>query len=210
MARRFRRRSRFRRRRRRFGRRRRMRRRRVVLDPEWKNLDVGPVTFPVPNTIGIFTQLTDIDQGITALTRIGRQVVITNVSATMQFTGGPTLVNGMYIKMWLVRDSVPAGVQFGLADLLTGMPPDVFSFRNLSLTRRLKVLWTKTIRFDAALPSRIVRMNRRLKNPVRYQGTGTGIADVETGALAFVFLSNQGVAAELPMLTLATRVRFVG
>ena len=213
MPRRFNRRSRFRRNRRpRFRRRRaRMRRRRrVVLDPERKDRTLEVVSTDINNTTGLFVQLSNIDQGITSSDRIGRQCILVSFHASMQITGGPTLVNGIVVRILLVLDKTPAGVQWTLPDLFDSPGIAFVSSRNLSLTRRLSILWSRTVRFDAALPSRLVRINKRFRIPVRYQGTGGGITDIESNGLTLLFVSNQGLVAESPLVTAHLRTRFVG
>lgn len=197
-----------RRRPRRRRRRGRMVRRRLVMDPERKDVTTTLV-IPIPN-IGAFFSLTDIDQGVTTTSRIGRQAVITGVNATMEFTGGATLIQGLRVRIMLVLDKTPAGAQFSVQNMFADAALPTVSLRNLDQTRRLRVLWSKLIRFDAGLPSRNVTLNKNLRVTTRYAGTGAGINNVISNGLTLFIISNVAILAEQPVMAISVRTRFVG
>lgn len=207
----FRRRVRRRRRRRaRRPRRRTFRRmRHVRMDPEQKSITIAQASLPIA-LVGLFAQPTIIDQGVDSDNRIGRKAVFTQFDASFLINSAATPLNGTVVKIWLIHDKTPNGVQFPLADFLASPGLPHISHRNLNKTNRLRVLWSKTISWNALLPSRRVVLHKRLRVTTTYQGTGNGITDITTGGITLLLVSNRAVLANMPLVDVSQRIRFVG
>ncbi len=208
------RRRRTRRPRRRFRGRRMMRRtRRVALDPERKDYDLG-FAAQLIDTFGVARSLnTDIAQGITETQRIGNQVLMTSILVKYHVTVGASTANSL-LRVALVWFKQPAGSVFAINQLWTdvGTLGATIAPRTLNTALKFKVLWsrTHTLSLDQSNIQRTMFMRMRRKS--RYSGAAGSVAQQQTGGLYWVSISNIPVAAgaDLPIITIRSRLRFVG
>jgi len=151
--------------------------------------------------------LNGIAQGLTPITRNGRQVRIRNVyirgSVEPAFAGSGTS-DATFCTAWLIWDKNPRGATLTANDFLQygdGAGHPSTTFMNMSNSDRFVILkresWTlgpaskggasnymgdpTTGKIDWALDVDLV---------TTYQGTGAGIAAVEAGGLVFAFCSD--------------------
>ncbi len=195
-------------RRRRRGGRRFVRRQGPALDPEKKTAEF--VATVAPDTTGIVSFVNGVALGSSPNERIGLQQM--NVSNFCRYRilidAGTT---SQIVRVALVLDLQPRGTLPPLMDIwiLATSNFGVLSGRNIQLALRYKVLWSRTHILD--LQHQIIE--RQVVKPLhfktRYGAAGGAIADVTTGALYFVCISDQ-LGGTVPEVRFFCRTRFVG
>ncbi len=197
-------------------RRRMIRRRRLTLPVERKFLDtVIQGTFPADAANVAPFLLNTAPQGIDAQSRQGfmSTAVSLFLNLTMTVTGGSAAQN---YRVILVIDNSPQGVELTTQDFLENSNPVpaaivvVQSLRNLSNTRRARVIMDR--RFTTTNARNNVRLQKfmNFRIQTRYVGVGSAIINVDSGALWLFFISDQFIAGSPPAFALQARVRFVG
>lgn len=211
MPRRFNRRSRSRRpRRRRFVRRRGRprRRRRLMLDPEQKFLD--NFVEHLPTQAGVITFLNGSPQGIDANTRMGIQQLNTSLYLKYQCLIDPAVNVPTTIRVAIVLELRPVAQLPNIDQIWTANNTAfaAISSRALDTALKFKILYQKTIVLDLANQLKKFTWFRKLNLVTRYATPNGGIADVTSGALYFVSISDN--ANNPPQVRWQCRTRFVG
>ncbi len=207
------------RRRRRRGRRARrrpraMRRtRRVALDPERKTVDVT-ISFNPENGGDIFL-LNGVVQGAADEDRIGNQQL--NLSLGVNFIITNNLAAGApnnVTRMALMWDMQPQGALPAVADIWThvGSSSVVVGHRIIPHALRFKTLWTRTVMttVNGSGVQKRFKMFKTFRVKTRYSAGGSGIGNIQSGALLLVVAAEQATAGDRPSLLFASRVRYVG
>ncbi len=205
------RRSRRPRRRRRFRGRRMMRRtRRVVLDPERHAVDINSVAQTI-NQVGNVSFINGAPQGIDLQTRIGMQQLNTGMSLTYTVTLAAGAQDNSVVRIAVILYKQQRGLNLPLADVWessgTSLAP--ISKRVLENGLIFRMVWSRTLKLDAAHQVFSGAMNKSFRLKTRYVNNGGAAGDCGTGGLWFVAIFDSG-AAPLPNINFASRVRFVG
>ncbi len=165
-------------------------------DAELKFHDVSVTDATIASVMTI-NNLTIIPQDTTESTRIGRKIVIRKIhwkySMTLPVAVGAGSTSDI-VKVMLVLDQQTNGAAFAATDLIE---TDIWSaFRNLSNSKRFRVLYSKNIQFKAggATPSgaahvfsedmKYVVGNKTCNIPIEYDNTA------QTGAIGTVRSNN--------------------
>ncbi len=211
---RFRRRTRFRRRRRRRGRRsfgrRRFRRRRMVLDPERKLLSVAVQHSPT-NT-GLVTLINGSPQGIDLSDRQGMQDLCTSVMVKYEVVQNPIGAIPTLVRVAVILDRQPTGALPSVGQIWQGVGGAfaVLGSRVLEEALRFRVLWSRTHRVDIGDQARWHMVFKNIRNKTRYSTGNGNIADIVSGAIYFVSVSDQPAGTTVPIVLFFSTIRFVG
>lgn len=202
-----RRRSRRPRRRRRFRGRRMRRTRRLVLDPERKVGDINQSQ--ESSDQGLINFVNNIAGGNENTQRIGIQHVNLSslLTANVDINGGIVPTN---VKCWLVWDKSPNGLQMTFAQLLQSVGAATTSARNLQFSLRFRVLWSRSITLDIFNQNKRFKVFKRMRLKSRWLSPVNGIANLQTGALYFLHISDIDALDNPPIVDFSHRLRFVG
>lgn len=195
-------------RRRRRPRRRMRRTRRVTLDPERKFMDNLGENVAV-HTLGFIILLNDIQGGSTLRERIGIQQINMSSFLTINMRIGAAAVP-VTLKFWLVFDNQPNGALLTLGTLLQADLSPTVSPRNLFESLRLKVLWSRKYQVDPFNQNRKFSIVKSMRKKTRWNGAAAGIANLRSGALYLVAVSDILAANNPPEIDFYHRLRFVG
>lgn len=174
-----------------------------LLNVEYKNIDTSVSL--VPDTTAVSSVLINsVGQGDDRTNRDGRSIRIKYITAKLTIT----LVEDFNIvRLILVCDrEAENGVALDSKFLQFN---SVNSLYNIDGTKRFKVLYDKIFSMDKDKSNQIhIKFNKRLGTKVKYQGTSTGIANIETNAYYLLAVSN-ATFGTAPGIVGYTRVRFV-
>lgn len=156
-----------------------------------------------------------INEGTSVSQRIGRKVCIKSV----QIRGSLWMNNGSPIaagaRLMLVWDKQANGVLATVPEII-GAVGDPYAFMNLDNRERFVVLMDKQYTFFAAGTSGVAPVVANIKKyknlpPTSYtiyDGTGAGIADISTGALLMVLVSDAQNGLSVCTPDLRMRIRY--
>lgn len=181
---------------------------------EWKFNDIAVNNtnqFTTANAYG----LNLIAQGTDANQRIGRDITMKRITWRMQLVraSGGTASTAQY-RIMLVYDKQTNGVAATYNDVTVSQGNVVYSaLQPINLNWRERFVVLKDYhgvlsQFDDTGMSKIIKGNWKGSLPVRYQGAGGTIADVNTGALYLMVVNDQATGAGMAF-TFITRVRYV-
>lgn len=147
-------------------------------------------------------------QGTDVENRIGRIVSLKAMELRLRFVIN-NAATASAVRCILVYDKQPNGAAFPLGSLLAPGPTIPFDgVRNLDYRDRFIVLrdWTVSLSINGDRIKNIHKYVKMALKPV-YDNSNTGtISDIQTGALYFVMVSNEGT--NFPAVTYSLRVRF--
>ncbi len=193
--------------------RRRRRRRMPVMDPERKFLDTIPQPFPTPiNNVGSVFLMNGIAEGTSQRERIGLQFL--SLSLLMKYRLTNVGVLPTITRVALILFKQPAGVALTLNQVWnqngTDLAPN--APRSLPHAFKYRILWTRVHRMDPlTIPVVSRTFMKKFRIKTRFAAATGGVADIVTGSLWFIAISDQpAAAATQPELIFANRVRFVG
>lgn len=193
---------------------------------EKKVIDLGVAGFAA-DTTGTVTLLNSCDEGSGPSARVGRVISMRSVQMRGSVRPVDTMVTGAncidvsYVRVLIVYDRQPNGAAPTVANILSASNPA--SFQNLDFRDRFKVISdehfivgprvmdttaTQAIAVEGGVSGRVINLYKDLQGlKTVFDGTGGGIADINTGALFQVTIGSQaaGVGANV---VVATRVRF--
>lgn len=162
--------------------------------------------------------LTSVAQGSGESTHLGRTMYMTSfhmkgefVLAAAESGGAPQ--NDVVTRYVVVLDTDTKGTEVVAGDVMdTGQATDVYAFRNLQHTSRLKVLADKCFimrpyvvnegspnLFAHGATRRKFQFNIKFKRPIRvlFSGTAAVVGDIVDNSLHFVCISNGGSAVSV-------------
>ncbi len=158
-----------------------------------------------------------IAQGLTAITRIGRRIIVRSLHWHINLTLGnqtdPTKTSDV-VRIILYVDRQANGATIAVLDFLESAT--FLSFRNLSNSKRFRVLMDKSFIMQASAfagngtandSGRVVKQhhfNTRLNLKVEYSAGGGAITELESNNIGVLAISEAG----LTTLTSKIRVRF--
>lgn len=190
--------------------------------PELKYKDLN-ASGAVPGN-GTFTLLNGLTLGTSAVTRIGRQIVIKSIHMKFDITGayfsvGPTLPSTMCRAM-IIFDSQPNGTTPNVSDLLEDTTTGLQALASTALrySGRFKILYDKRWVVNNNLAATTTATWSQIFDEVylkvnlkcNYANTSNGdVTDIDTGALWLFLTSDSGATANNPDVLLYNRIRFV-
>lgn len=180
------------------------------LNPEFKFLDTV-VTATAVSTTAVITQLTNLAQGDTDITRDGAQIRISAIRVNGFVVIEPTSVTTMF-RLMLVLDNQTNGAIYTSAQLLADDTAGdaIASPLNLDNKFRFRILWDQVINLVAGAENSIehfsyFKMMPNLK--IRYSANAGDITDLASKSLSLFMISNDAVTT--PSTTFNVRVRFL-
>jgi len=173
---------------------------------------------PLSNSTGSVTLINGVATGTDYTDRVGRKIIIKSIYIRMTAypytTGTIDNTKGECLRLMLVMDTQPNGALAAVADILNGSG-DVNAPMNLNNRDRFKVLYDKQIGFPSFTTTsgalvngspmlKPIKIYKKCNLEVIFNGTGSTIGSIQTGALLVLQLS-----AHAAIETLYTaRVRF--
>lgn len=171
---------------------------------EKKYFDVAVASYSCSADAPARTLLNGMDQGSTALTRIGNKINMDSIQVKgLIMPGQDTVTDPTHVRIMIVYDKQPNGAVWGVTDLLTSSSSN--SFRNMAYQSRFKVIYDKTFAmggfiqdvvnhaYDSNSCVRSINIYKKLPADARnsqYTGAGAGIATINTGSLYMLTISN--------------------
>ena len=182
---------------------------------EKKYVDTASATY-VCDTTGTVTCLNLCNEGTGVSQRVGRKICMKSVQVRGIVDPVDGATNACNARIMLVWDKQVNGVIATIAEILSAATSN--SFMNLDNRERFVVIMDKQVSVGAfnnttgyAQSPTVHTINKYKKLPMGsftiYDGTGAGIADINTGALYLVTIGNQ-VAGEGARFVGACRVRY--
>ncbi len=156
--------------------------------------------------------LSAVAQGTTESEHLGRTMYITSIHLKGAFLrnlaeGGTTPQGDYHVRFLIVLDTDTKGVELDADDVMDiGQTADIFAFRNLQHTSRLKVLADRqyvirpwmvnegaTNAFANSEARRTFKFNHKFKKPMRvlFSGTTAVVGSVVDNSLHFVVISSE-------------------
>lgn len=170
--------------------------------PEIKHYDIvgqGGSLAANPAGWSLFYLTAGIQQGLTAVTRVGNSIRINSVGVDFVVSrnaSGNTVqrVRAMLVYMPQTFNSAPdAAEMFDYTNHFT--PP-----RNLDYMKYYRILWDRTIVLDSAVHNaRTIKFHRKCFFKARYTANGGSFTSQDMGGLYMVFYSDQ--ASNTPALS---------
>ncbi len=180
-----------------------------MINVEYKILDSTFSLAAVADSIGI-TQLTNLSQGDTTITRDGSQIKITSAYLTLAFKMNASATNTL-IRCMLVHDKQTNQAIYVGADLLNDATvggDNVMSPLNIDNKRRFHVLMDKVFSVSAgAQQTHFIKFYKKLNIPIRYDANVGDITDLTSSSLSLVTVSSE--VTNDPTITGKVRLRFV-
>ncbi len=184
-----------------------------MMNVEYKCLDVSPATFAAPDGPGRITQLTNIAQGDTAVTRDGNQIKLTaiNFKAIITCNVSATTI-GSTINCYLIEDRQTNGAIYASADLLASVvnTTSLVTPLNIDNKFRFRVLkrWIVHVNNEGH-PRQTIKYYHQFGNQMklRFDSNNGDITDLTSRSLSFLAIGNEAVNE--PTVTMFSRLRFV-
>lgn len=180
---------------------------------EHKQLDVSSLALSVVDGVGIQTQLTNLTQGDTNITREGNQITAESIYIKLMFHIAAA-ASSSQIRCLLVHDKQSNGAAFATTDLLESVTNirSLITPRNLDNIKRFQVLYDKIIVLNQNVASaisttRFIKIYKKLGINLRYDGNAGDITDLTQSALSLLFISNE--ATNEPTVDVDSRIRFI-
>lgn len=174
-----------------------------LLNVEYKNID-NSISMTPDVSASTSMLLNSVAQGDDRTNRDGRSVRFRYMTMKLQLHISTT---STITRLIIVNDrEAENGVALD-TKLLTSN--SITSLYNIDSTRRFKVLFDRTFSMDEDNKSDIfIKFNKRMFSKTKYNGTSTGISNIETNAYYLYAVSNAafGVA---PVISGVVRLRFV-
>ena len=180
---------------------------RRLLNIEIKNHDVQQTTVNL-GTVPIITQLTNIPQGDTTITRDGAQCKMIGVDFNYMIQGN-TASTIQNVRIMLVVDKQTNQAIYLHTDLLEDITvsDNMITPRNLDNKHRFQVLYDRNHSLGTDSTSVVVRKYIKKDLLLRYDASTPSIADLTQNSLSLVQWQNDG--GNLPSITSFIRIRFV-
>lgn len=187
---------------------------------ELKTVDVsGTNTTPISTTTGTVSLINGVATGTDYTNRVGRKIILKSLLLRIMFnpvvTGTVDATLGDNVRLICVLDMQPNGVVISGSDLLlnTGSPTDPLNLNNRD---RFKIIWDKMISFPSyktttgslttgSPTAKCMKLYKKMSQEVIFNGTGSTIGSIQTGALYLFQLCQGGFTQS----TFSTRVRFI-
>lgn len=173
--------------------------------------DISPIEL---DTTGTVLPLNVMAQGSSQSTRIGNKITNMSVFVRVSVNNGTTAGSAPGIRMMLVYDTQVNAALPAITDILT--LATINGLTNLANRDRFTILWDRVwsppmIVNDTTISEfrEVFSVYRKFKLDTIFNNTSGGtIADIQTGALYLVGLSNQPSGTTEPDLSGTARVRY--
>ncbi len=178
-----------------------------LLNVEIKNHDVQLLNLAVTDTPAI-TQLTNIPQGGTTITRDGAQCKVLGIELNylILFTAASTHT---IVRVMVVLDKQTNQAIYTASDLLedASIIDNLSSPRNLNNKHRFTVLYDVRHRMDPSNASITVKKFIKKECLLRFDGSTPSIADLTQNSLSILKVSNE--VTNDPLFSMFCRIRYV-
>lgn len=189
--------------------------------PEKKFVDAGAQTL-APQITGQALVLSNIVQGITGSTRIGRKATITNINVKGMIhlaSGTSATTQSNRVRLCLVWDHSTNGATFSGSDVFaTAGTSDINAYRALDNLGRFTILWDKTFTINTSLAgvSGAVLTSEAMRNfnmsvkcciPIEYDDPAGAHANQLVNSISLLAYEEQTVPSTTIQFT--RRVRFI-
>ncbi len=185
------------------------RRVRSYLNVEFKNHDIEAVSGTIPDGVGEITQLTNIPQGDTGITRDGANVKITSIYIRLLLGIHSSAIISR-LRVMLVLDKQTNQAIYATADLLFSVTNinSCQSPLNLDNQFRFRVLYDKTFDVSQNGPQgRVIKIYKKVSTKLRFDASTPSIADLRSSSYSLVLISSE--ATNVPTVAINARLRFV-
>ena len=176
-----------------------------LIKPELKYIDFSSGSTGIV-AAGNFFLLNGVAEGLGPTARIGQRIMMRKleIRGSVEFDN-TDLINNV-VRIMIVYDKVPSGVQFTLLQLLEAQ--SVNSPRSRDFLKRLTVLSDRRMKLmDVTnFEVNIITHNKKINKLVEYTANNNNITGIATGAL-YLFMSSN-VTANPPELFFRSRVTF--
>ncbi len=179
-----------------------------LINVEFKFHDVQ-ITATAVSTTATISQLTNIPQGDTDITRDGAQVKVTRLNLKYLLASHASAANTA-VRLMLVLDKQTNGAIYAIADLLADTTANdiIVSGLNLDNKYRFRVLYNQVVLLNnEGWNNKYHVINKQLQQRLRFESSTPSIADLNSGSLSFVIVSNQ--TTNTPLVTMFSRIRYV-
>ncbi len=179
-----------------------------LINVEFKEHNVQATTSAFSTTPTI-TQISNIDQGDTRLTRDGDQIKVTSIYFRC-IVGMNASAARTSIRIMIIKDKQTNSAIYAIGDLLedTTANDALVSPINLDNRSRFTILMDKQLNMsDNSVQLVKIQWFKKQQQKIIYDGSGNGIADLTSGSYSLVLISSE--ATNTPTITLFTRLRFI-
>ncbi len=179
-----------------------------IVNVEFKNHDVQQTAIALSNAVTI-TQLTNIAQGDTTVTRDGAQCKIVSImlNYTLQINASAA---GTVIRVMLVHDRQTNQAIYTSGDLIedTTAIDSLVSPRNLDNKLRFSVLYDRVHTLSIAGNQKVnTKFYKKLNIKLRFDNAAAAITSLTQSSLSLVNWTDE--ATNVPSITSFVRLRFV-
>lgn len=179
-----------------------------LVNVEYKFHDVTLTLTTVAQT-PIITQLTNIPQGDTDISRDGAQVKLVRINVKYLINSH---VDALFtqIRCMLVHDRQTNQAIYSATDLLSDITGSdaIVSLLNLDNKYRFQVLYNKVHTLsNVGRTSSAHQVSKELSMKLRYDASTPSIADLTSSSLSWIFISNHATTS--PEVTFFSRVRYI-
>lgn len=180
-----------------------------AVDQEVKFIDVFGDNFITSN--GSVTLLNLIPEGTSDNQRVGNSAKLHSVRLQMEMRSDPLAASSL-LRVLVLIDKQPNGAFITLADIFedtANATRTILSPIQMNSSKRIRVLRDRLFALNSTTRNILTsKMFIRLTLQPRWVGAASGIANLETGALLLILLSDEPVM--FPELAFKSRLRFVG
>lgn len=178
-----------------------------LLNVEIKNHDVQQLGIGL-TTAPVITQLSNIIQGDTTITRDGSQCKMLGINLNYFIQLGPSGIVTV-VRIMLVLDKQTNQAIYLNTDLLEDVTvgDNILSPRNLDNLHRFTILYDQTHNISTARSVVVVKKYIRKEVILRYDASGNDIADLTQNSISLVQMTN--VTSAQPLISSFLRLRYV-
>lgn len=172
------------------------------------------------DTTGTVTAINAMAQGTTQSTRIGNKITMKSVYIRYRVTNGAASIAATMFRVLIVYDTQTNAATPALGDILQAGPADpTLRMMNLANRDRFKILYEDTftpvgtVVSDTSATTEWQEYRTRFINinldTIFNNTSGGTVADIQTGGLFLVTMSNFPTGANEPLGVATTRIRYV-
>lgn len=181
-----------------------------MVNVEFKNHDNLIVTGTnVGDATGVITQLSNIAQGDTTISRDGSQCKIVSI-LIKGFVEIHASATNTVVRLMLIQDKQTNEAIYATSDLLSDVSTvdSVVASRNLDNTHRFRILWDKQITLsNTGQGIKFFNFYKKVQILLRYDNAAAAITSLTQNSLSLLRISNE--ATNEPGIVANIRVRFI-
>ncbi len=179
-----------------------------LINVEKKFIDTQIASTAVP-VGGLITQLTNIAQGDTNITRDGDQLKVVEIHVSLWYVFNVS-ATATAIRTLLIEDKQTNGAIFTAGNVLEDVTvfDNIVSARNADNMYRFNVLLDRVVNLAAGSgPTKSYKRVFRMQKKLRYDGNAGDITDLASCSYALLFLATE--ATNTPTVTGFIRLKFI-